>query len=180
MKLADMLLGVSMLAWMVPVFAQDPPATSQEREREQRADMRKEIGEAVESIRSYSVERRKDALVISRKALDDADRRMERLQARLDADSERMEAGARQRSKEAMAELRHQRADLADRAAKLQHASEVAWGDARRDFVDGYHAFVEALERVRARMDGESIRDQTQEGHDDGEEDDDEEEEEGR
>jgi hypothetical protein len=162
MKLANMLLGVSLLVWMVPVLAQDPPAMTPEREREQRAEMRKEIGEAVDAIRSYSIERRKDAVAVSRKALDDADRRMERLQARLDADSERMEAGARQRSQEAMADLRRQKSDLADRGAKLQHASEVAWDDARRDFVDGYHAFVQALERARARV--ESGR--TQQDHD--------------
>lgn len=166
MKTANPFFGLAMLLWL-PLAAGQEAGTRQEKaqeqeqeqkleqeqEQEQRTEMRREIGEAVDAIRTYSIERRKDALDAAQRAMEDADQKAARLQARLDARRERMDAAARQRSQEAMADLRRQRAGLTDRAADLQHASRDAWGEARHDFVDGYHAFLEAADRMRARLD---------------------------
>lgn len=152
MKLASICLGAAMLLWLPVALAQEA-GTRQEKEQEQRTEVRKEVGEAVDAIRHYSIERRNDAVAAARRAMEDADRTARRLEARLAAERERMDAAARQRSQEAMADLRRDRAEMSARAAELQHASGEAWGQARQQFVDSYHAFLAAVDRVRARLD---------------------------
>ena len=146
MKLASMCLGAAMLLWLPVALAQEAEPR-QEKEQEQRTEVRKEVGEAVDAIRHYSIERRNDAVAVARRAMDDADQTARRLEGRLDAERERMDAAARQSSQEAMADLRREQAELAARAAGLQHASREAWGDARQQFVDSYHAFLAAVDR---------------------------------
>lgn len=117
--------------------------------------MRKEVEEAVDAIRSYSVARRQEAVARARESLADADRRADRLQVQIDDRWSRMNSTARAHTQTAMAELRQRRNDAAEWTGALRHGSDVAWDDVKAGFVKSYHDLADALRRARAQLEPE-------------------------
>ena len=125
-----------------PAAAPQPPATAVRREAEQ----------AVDAIRGYSAELREQAMANARRAAEDLDRQMARLQAQTDQRWSRMGEAARTRSQATMADLRQQRNALAEWYGGLRHGSAAAWGEVRVGFVNSYHELAEALRKARAEF----------------------------
>src|SRR5262249_35411062 len=65
------------------------------------------------TIKDYTVAQRDQAVRQAKAALDDADGRIRRLERKLDADWDRMDAAARKRSRATLDSLRRERDDLA-------------------------------------------------------------------
>lgn len=150
MDTASRVCLVALALWLPPATAQEPARSGTDTEKQQRQEVRKEVGEAVDAIHSYSIERRKDAVAQARRAMDEADRRTDQLQARIIEGWDRMDASARQRSQRAMTDLRRRRGTLAEWAGGMQHGSKEAWEEVKAGFVRSYHEFLDALERARA------------------------------
>lgn len=108
-------------------------------------DVGKEIGHAVDAIHSFSVERRAEAIANARRAADDLDRQMERLQQQTDQGWSRMSQAARDRSQATMADLRKRRNALAEWVGGLRHGSVAAWGEVRDGFIGSYHELADAI-----------------------------------
>ena len=125
-----------------PADAPQPPATAVRREAEQ----------AVDAIRGYSAELREQAMANARRAADELDRDMARLQEQTDRRWNRMGATARSRSQATMADLRQRRNALAEWYGGLRHGSTAAWGEVRAGFVTSYHELADALRAARAEF----------------------------
>lgn len=158
MKTVACMCAAAFAVWLPVAMAQEPPPSSADTEREQRQEMRKEVSEAVDAVRNYSVERRKEAVAEARRAMEETDRRAERLQARIVERWDRMDATARDRSQAAMADLRQRRNAMAEWAGGMQHGSREAWDEVKAGFVRSYHDFQAALDRARAQFDREAER----------------------
>lgn len=130
-----------------------------EREREQDArreqQMRKEVNEAVDAIRGYTVERREQAMTSARAGLRELDREMRELQARSAVQGRRMSEAARANMERTMDELRERRTQLAEWTGSLRHGGADAWEEVREGFVRSYHEFESAMQRARAELDRE-------------------------
>jgi len=142
-------------AWMPVAWAQDAPPKAEEAKPTQREQMKKEVGEAADSIRDYSVERRNEAVARARESADDIDRRMDQLQAQLEQRWDRMSTAARARSQQEMTDLRQRRNDLAEWYGGMRHSSADAWAEVKTGFVKSYDELALAIRNARARFDSE-------------------------
>lgn len=156
---------ILLLACGAPVLAtaQTPPARAEQRETKeapatlaresQPKPMREEVDEAIDAIRTYSIERRKDAMERARKAAQELDQGAAELQDQLDRGWDRMSETTRTRARETMADLRQRRRDLAEWYGGMKHGSAEAWTEVKDGFVHSYHDLADALKKARAEID---------------------------
>lgn len=159
-SLSRFCLVVLIAAWMPLAFAQDtanpPEGTAKAQQREQ---VRKEVDEAVEAIRGYSIGRRREAVERARESLAETDRRMDRLESQMSERWARMGSAARQREKEAMADLRRRRNDVAEWTGGMRHGSSDAWEDVKAGFARSYHELAAALHEARMQFERDQAQD---------------------
>lgn len=117
----------------------------------------------VEALREVSAERRDEAVATARRAADDLDRQMERLQQEMDEGWERMSQVARARSRATMADLRQRRNALAEWLGGMRHSSAAAWDEVRGGFAKSYQELAEATRRARAEFAKQEQDDQARE-----------------
>lgn len=149
-------------AWVPLTFAQDtanPPDANAAARKQQREEVKKEVDEAVDAIRGYSIERRREAVERARESLAETDRRMDRLESQMNERWARMGAAARQREKEAMAELRRRRNDVAEWTGGMRHGSGDAWENVKSGFVRSYRELAVALHEARAQFERDQAQD---------------------
>lgn len=114
--------------------------------------VRREVDEAVDAIRGYSAELREQAVANAKRAGEDLDSQMARLQEQTDLRWDRMNQAARKRSQETMADLRQRRNALAEWYGGMRHSSSAAWDEVRTGFVSSYHELADALRNARAEL----------------------------
>jgi len=142
-----------LLACSAPLAAtQTPPARAEQRETKepQAKQTQKEVDEAIDAIRTYSIERRKDAMESARQATQELDHGAAELQDQLDRGWDRMSQATRARSRDTMNDLRQRRRDLAEWYGGIQHGSAEAWTEVKDGFVRSYHEMAEALKKARS------------------------------
>jgi hypothetical protein len=143
------------LAWLPMASAQqNPPAGDDSRTK--REEVEKEVEEAAEAIRNYTVERRNEAVARTSEAMAQTDRRIDRLQDQTNERWSRMSEATRQRSQAAMADIRRRRSDVAEWAGGMRHGSIEAWNEVRSGFVKSYRDLAEALRKAREQFDRET------------------------
>jgi hypothetical protein len=106
----------------------------------------------IETIRGYSVERRDEAIAAARRATDEMDRQMERLQTQMSEGWSRMSAASRERSRKAMADLRMRRNTLAEWIGGMKHGSSDAWTEVKGGFARSYDELAVAVRKARAEF----------------------------
>jgi hypothetical protein len=125
-----------------PVPAGEPPEGEAEA-------VRRETGEAIESVRKYTVRNREQALARARDALATLDREAAGLEDRFDARWTTMDAATRERTRAAMRRVDTRRAEAAEWVGGMRHASEAAWTDVRDGFDRSYGTLAQALREAR-------------------------------
>jgi hypothetical protein len=101
------------------------------------------------AIKDYSVEQRDEAVKQAKAALDDADARMRRLERKLDADWDKMDAAARQRARATREAMRRERNQLAEWYGGLRHGSSDAWDEVKSGFAKSYDELRRSLAKAR-------------------------------
>ena len=131
-----------------------PPETTTPAPEQAQQEATDEAGERrrVEGLREVSAERRDEAVATARRAADDLDRQMERLQRQMDEGWDRMSEVTRARSRASMADLRQRRNALAEWLGGMRHSSGAAWGEVRSGFVKSYQELAEAMRKARAEF----------------------------
>jgi len=123
------LLNLNVLAILLAVaYAQ--PAVAETTTK----DVSKKAGEAWETVKSYSVDRKKDAVAYGRKLVRSTDREIKELDRKAAKASD--EAKAQLRSD--MNELRAKRAEASKKLDEMGKASAGAWDEAKNGFADAY------------------------------------------
>ena len=138
------------------VAAGQDPAAAPAQEETKRERMDKEVDEAVDAIRAYSVEQRDEAMKRAQASMEEADLRIDALQEDMDRRRGRMSDTARRRSQKAMSDLRQRRQELSERYDRMRSSSGKAWSDLKGGFVDGYRALSAALREARAEFEREA------------------------
>lgn len=132
--------------------SQDEPSESS---KARAARLKRDLDQKVEAIRTYSAERRVEAMANAKRAAEDLDRQMQTLQQQMDQRWGRMSEAARARGQATMADLRKRRYVLAEWMGGLRHGSTAAWDEVRSGFVKSYHELADALRRARADFEKE-------------------------
>lgn len=141
---AAAMLGASLsaAAHQQPEVTAEPEPVS---EAEQRAEMRREVDEAVRAIEAYSTTRRDQAVQRARSATDRMDQRIRRYHAEWLAEAEAVKARRQVERDRSMARVTQRRAELEKHYRELQKANAQAWERARDRFVRSYRALADAL-----------------------------------
>jgi len=169
MNTASRICAVALLVAMAPlVDAQDAPKPAQSTppQSEEAAPApangektKKEMDEAIDALRDYSVERREEAVASARQSTEALDKRIEAMQSQIEEGWARMSQATRTRSEQTMADLRQRRNRLAEWYGGMRHSSVDAWGEVKSGFVTSYHDLAEAMRKAREQFDQERADD---------------------
>jgi len=112
----------------------------------------KDVGRKVEdtgkAIGSYSIAERDKAIKSAQAALADADARLRRMERKVDAEWDKMDAAARKKSRATLNTLHKERDELAEWYGGLKHSSAEAWDEVKGGFVKSYEALKQSFAKA--------------------------------
>jgi hypothetical protein len=114
---------------------------------------KKELDEAVDAIRDYSIDRRDEAMASARQSTEVLDKRIEAMQSQMENGWARMSQATRTRSEQTMTDLRKRRNQLSEWYGGMRHSSVDAWGEVKSGFVTSYHDLADAMRKAREQFD---------------------------
>jgi hypothetical protein len=109
----------------------------------------KKADETGRAIKNYTVAQRDEAIRSAKAALDDADRRIDRMERKLDSEWERMDQAARKRARATLDALRRERNEAAEWYGGLKHSSAESWEQVKTGFVKSYEVLKESFAKAR-------------------------------
>jgi predicted RNase H-like nuclease (RuvC/YqgF family) len=112
-------------------------------------DISRKAGETGRAIKDYTVEQRDQAVAQAKSALDDLDRRIGRLETKLDNGWERMDAAGRRKGRAALDKLRKERNEAAEWYGALKHGSAESWEQVKDGFAKSYETLKESFAKAR-------------------------------
>lgn len=101
-------------------------------------EVNQEVSEAIDAIKSYTIEQRDDVLRESRTIMRDLDSRIEAQEERLRQQWHQMDESAREQARAIRSSLKQKRNELAEWYGGLQHSSERAWEDIKLGFSNAF------------------------------------------
>lgn len=136
------------LITVVSVALASPAFATNSTEETSREEVRREVSDAIEAIKGYSIEQRNQALRQARTMLDSLDSRIDQLEDRLRQDWDRMSEATRNRTAKTLRKLREKRNELAEWYGSLRHGSSNAWDEIKQGFSDAYSELQTAWEKA--------------------------------
>jgi hypothetical protein len=136
-RIAAMVAAVILLVVAFPVSA-----PTQSKEVSQKAS------ETIEAIRSYTVEKKDEALAYVRKVGADVDARIKDLKAQ----AARQTGEAQARSQALIKDLEAKRAEAGKKASDLSRATKASWDKAKDAFAEAYREVAAAYDRAAAEI----------------------------
>jgi peptidoglycan hydrolase CwlO-like protein len=112
----------------------------------------KEVGKKVEdagkAIGSYTVAQRDQAIKSAQNALKDMDAQLDRMEKKVGAEWDKMDAVARKKSRETLSALRKERDSTAEWLVRMQKSSAEAWDEVKGGFVKSYDALKQSFAKA--------------------------------
>lgn len=111
-------------------------------------DVAQKADETAAAIKKYSIEQRDEALKSAKKALAEADARIDHYEREIEKNWDKMNASARKQAQETMKTLRKQRQDLSESYGELKRSSSNAWDEVKNGFVKSYDALHDSISKA--------------------------------
>ena len=118
-------------------------------------DVRQESRELIQALKSYSADQRDEAIRKSKSALENLDRRIDALEARIDNNWDKMNESAREKARNSLKAVRKQRTKVAEWYGSLKSSSADAWLHMKKGFSDAYNALYDAWEKSEKEFSSE-------------------------
>ena len=116
--------------------------------RTQSKEVTQKASKTIEAIRSYTVEKKDEALAYVRKVGADVDARIKDLKAQ----AARQTGEAKARSQALIKELEAKRAEAGKKASDLSRATKASWDKAKDAFAEAYREVAAAYDRAAAEI----------------------------
>lgn len=110
-------------------------------------EVKKEMQDFLETLKSYTAEQRDEAVEKTKKALNNLDKRIDALEARIDKNWNSMTKTAREQARANLKALRKQRTELAEWYGSMKSSSASAWEHIKKGFSDAYKRLEKAWEK---------------------------------
>lgn len=107
--------------------------------------VKQETVELMRELKAFGAEQRDEAVEAIGSALDSLDTKITALETRIDSEWDAMSADARKSTKESMAKLRAQRAEMAAWFENLKSSSDDTWDEVKDDVSDAYQDLSESF-----------------------------------
>ena len=114
-------------------------------------DVGRKVEDAGKAIGSYTIAERNQAIKVAQKALRDMDAQLNRMEKKVGAEWDKMDATARKDSRATMDALHKQRKETADWLTKLQKSSADTWDEVKGGFVKSYEGLKDSLAKAGSR-----------------------------
>ena len=111
-------------------------------------EVRQEVGEALEALKGYSVERRDEALEKGKLAIDALDARIEETEDRVRRKWNQMDQAAREKAQAGLKSLRTKRNELAEWYGGMKQSSADAWEHVKKGFLESYEVLSKAYDEA--------------------------------
>jgi hypothetical protein len=118
-----------------------------------RAEVSKEMTEAIEAIKNYSADQQDEAVARAKTLREDIDARIEQLEARINERWEHMTESARKAARAKLKDLRQKQDAVADWYGRLQHSTDRAWDQMKAGLSDAYVDLRDAWEKAADAFD---------------------------
>jgi outer membrane murein-binding lipoprotein Lpp len=140
MRLRNLALALALAALTQLSLADDAGKTTGK-------DVSRKVEDAGKAIGGYTVAERDKAIKSAQTALADLDARLRRMERKVDAEWDKMDAAAREKARATLNALHKERDELAEWYGGLKHGSAEAWDEVKSGFVKSY----EGLKRSFAK-----------------------------
>lgn len=111
-------------------------------------DIGRKLDDAGKAIKEYSAEHREEALVRAKKALAEADARIDEFEDNVNRKWDGMSATAREQARESLRTMHKRRLELAENYGELKRSSSKAWEEVKGGFVKSYDALRDAFSKA--------------------------------
>ena len=115
-------------------------------------EVKKEVDEALQAIKNYSIDKKDQAMVRAKEMLDKMDTRIDELEKKSAEEWQQMSEASREKSQQALRELRKKRNDLAEWYGGMRQSSTEAWGEVKKGFIKSYHNLSEAFDKASKKF----------------------------
>jgi hypothetical protein len=142
-------------ALMATVLLATPPIAfaASNTDKTTRAEVSKEVADAIEAIKNYSADQRDEAVVRAKTLLEDVDARIEQLEARINERREQMSESARNAARAKLEDLRQKRDAVANWYGRMQYSSDRAWEQIKTGLSNAYSDLSNAWEKAANQFD---------------------------
>lgn len=107
-----------------------------------------EADDLMRALKAYGAAQREEALAKAKTTLESLDRRIDALEARVDAQWDKMDDVARDKARMSLKVLRQQRREVAMWFGSMRDGSAEAWDEIKAGFADAYQALNEAWQKT--------------------------------
>jgi chromosome segregation ATPase len=109
-------------------------------------EVKKETQDLLQTIGSYTADKRDEAVQKAKEGLDKLDKRIDALEARIDTNWDKMNEATRKEARESLRALRKQRNQVAEWYGSMKTSSADSWDHMKKGFADAYKALDDAWE----------------------------------
>ncbi|WP_027361392.1 hypothetical protein [Halodesulfovibrio aestuarii] len=110
-------------------------------------EVKKETHELLQTIGSYSADKKDEAVQKAKVGLEKLDKRIDALETKIDKNWGKMDEEARKKVRENLRYLRKKRNYVAEWYGSMKNSSAGAWDHMKKGFSDAYKALEEAWEK---------------------------------
>ena len=110
-------------------------------------EVKKETQDLLQTLNAYTVEQREEAIRKTKTALDNLDKRIDSLQARIDRNWDQMDKAAREKARSNLRALRKERTQVAEWYGSLKNSTGDAWEHMKKGFSKAYKSLNDAFEK---------------------------------
>jgi DNA anti-recombination protein RmuC len=111
-------------------------------------EVNQKVKDALEAIKSYSVQQRDEALKKVKVAMDAVDARIQDLEDRIKTKWSQMDQTTREKAKATQQSLRKKRLELAEWYGEMRQSSSKAWDHVKKGFLDSYDSLSKAFDKA--------------------------------
>jgi len=115
------------------------------------SDVRKEAGEAAETVKDYAGQQQEKFMNKAKTALDEADQRISAFKEEMAAKWDDMDQQAREKARETLETMKEKRRALMEKLEELKKSSADAWEKLKKDLWDSYEALKESMESTEKK-----------------------------
>ena len=138
-------LGAAIFATVLAVLVSYPVLTLGQTTAK---DVSKKTGEAWDTVKAYSVEKKNDAVAYGKKLVRESDDKIKKLEAK----SAKASGETKAKYDETIKDLKVKREQTARKLDEMSKASGSAWDSAKNGFADAYKDLHESFEKAAAKF----------------------------
>lgn len=123
-------------------------AAHHKEEKTTASDVKEEILETYDVLKSYTLDQRDEAMVAAQDRINELDAQIARMQEKIDNKWQDMSQATRERTRRTLDTLRQQREELSEWFGGLRYSSQEAWEEVKKGFADSYDRLEDAVVRA--------------------------------